>query len=335
MSGMIPEASKGLPQDLMIGNLKISPPLTLAPMENITDLPFRQLVRTIGGCPLMFTEFVPSKSLNHGDERALRAAHFLPHERPIAVQVYGKEPDELAAAAAKVEQMGASIVDLNMGCPSKRVSRRSGGVGLMREPKLAQEIVRKMRAAVTIPLTVKMRAGWDASSRNAVDLAKICAGEGAEMLTVHWRTKEDRYGGDRDLSIISKVVESVDIPVLGNGDIVDVESAFSTMRETGCAGLMIGRGAVRNPWIFHEISAALRGGSAPDVEESSRARLLLNYLDEIIPGFGTRTGALGRFKKIARYFALGAVNGKQLQYDILHSATIEEAQDVVCRHFGL
>ena len=205
----------------------------------------------------------------------------------------------------------------------------------MREPKLVQEIVRKMRAAVTIPLTVKMRAGWDADSRNAVDLAKICAGEGAEMLTVHWRTKEDRYGGDRDLSIITKVVESVDIPVLGNGDIVDVSSAFSTMRGPGCAGFMIGRGAVRNTLVFHDIAAELRGEAPPEFEDLSRARLLLSYLEEIIPGFGTRTGALGRFKKIARYFALGAVNGKQLQYDILHSATIEEAQDIVHRHFGI
>jgi tRNA-dihydrouridine synthase B len=329
------DLAAGLPTELCIGDLKISPPLTLAPMENITDLPFRQLVRTIGGCPLMFTEFVASKSLNHGDERALRAAHFLPYERPIAVQVYGKEPDALAEAAAKIEQMGASIVDLNMGCPSKRVSRRSGGVGLMREPKLVEEIVRKMRAAVSIPLTVKMRSGWDADSRNAVELAKICAGEGAEMLTVHWRTKEDRYGGERDLSIISQVVESVDIPVLGNGDIVDVPSALSTLRETGCAGLMIGRGAVRNPWVFHEIGAELCGGAPPVVEEVARARLLLTYLEDIIPGFGTRHGALGRFKKIARYFTLGAVNGKQLQYDILHSSTIEEAREIVHLHFGL
>ncbi|MEM6925994.1 MAG: tRNA-dihydrouridine synthase family protein, partial [Myxococcota bacterium] len=201
-----------------IRDLRIDPGLVLAPMEGVTDLHFRRLVRSIGSVGLTVTEFIPGRSLAEGHKNALKMAEFDPDERPVSVQVYGRDPAVLGDAARFVQdELGADIVDLNMGCPSKKVCKNSGGSALMREPELAREIVAAMRAAVSIPFTVKMRAGWDASLRNAPAIAKMCEDEGAEMVAVHWRTRADLYGGERDLSTVRAVKEAVGIPVLANG----------------------------------------------------------------------------------------------------------------------
>ncbi len=317
-----------------IRDIAIDPPLVLAPMEGVTDLTFRRLGRSIGGCGLTVTEFIPGRSLAEGHSAALSMAAFDPDERPVSVQVYGKEPQALADAARFVEsELGADIVDLNMGCPSKKVCRNSGGSALMREPDLARRIVAAMRSATSLPFTVKMRAGWDPEHRNAPQIAEMCEGEGVEMLSVHWRTRADGYGGVRELDTIAQVKAAVSIPVLANGDIVDVPSARQTLAATGVDGLMIGRGAIRDPWVFLKIAADLAGAPPVEVDLSERERVLLSYYSVLEQLSRTEKGALGRMKKIARYFADGVPRGDELKQAIFHSHEVEEVFDRVRTHF--
>lgn len=319
---------------MRIRDIAIDPPLILAPMEGVTDLTFRRLIRTIGGCGLTVTEFVPGAALTGGHKHALRAVQFDPEERPVSVQLYGRDPAVLGDAARAVQDLGATIVDLNMGCPSKKVCAHSGGSALLRDLDLARQIVRSIRAAVTIPFTVKMRSGWDPEHRNAPEVARMCEDEGAEMIAVHWRTRTDLYGGERNLETVARVVQSVSVPVVANGDIVDADSALSTLAETGAAGLMIGRGAIRDPWVFQRIGRAMRGEAPLVVDDRERERVLLAYYETIRGLFDSDLGALGRMKKLARYFTDGVHGGDILRTGILHSATPDEAEDRIRAFFA-
>jgi len=313
------------PNALSIRDVRVAPNVILAPMEGVTDLTFRRLIRQIGGAGLTCTEFIPSISLKPGAGKAWETAQFDPDERPVSVQIYGRDPRVLADAARVVQDMGATLCDINMGCPSKSVCNHSGGSSLLRDPDLVRRIVASVRAALTIPLTVKMRSGFDHSTRNAPQIAHICQEEGAEAVTVHWRTREDRYGGVRAVDKIAEVKARVSIPVVGNGDIIDVPSALAMFHDTGCDGVMVGRGAMRNPWVLLQISEALAGRPIPDVTPAVRHTVLLTYLADIRARFGADKPALGRFKKIANYFALGLAGGETLRSELLHSHTIPEA----------
>lgn len=317
----------------MRDDLVVAPNLVLAPMEGVTDITFRRLIRQIGGCGMTFTEFIPAAGLSRRSARELLLATFDHDERPITIQVFGNDPAVLADGARVAQDLGATAVDLNMGCPSKRVCAHSGGSSLMREPSLVREIVRSMRAAVSIPFTVKMRAGWQPGQETAVEIARISEGEGAEAIAVHWRTREEKYGGQRRLDTIAAVKQAVSVPVLANGDIVDAESALQTLRQCGVDGLMIGRGAIRNPWVFREIEAALHGQPAPVVGEAEKERVLLAYFTAIRSTFGHEKAALGRFKKISKYFVDGVREGQALKLKVLRSATPDEAIDHIRDHF--
>lgn len=321
------QASPGL--SYAVRDVRITPGLVLAPMEGVTDLTFRRLIRGIGGCGLTVTEFIPARNLGLSIQQALDAAMFDDDERPIAIQIYGRDPDLLADGARIVQDLGADLVDLNMGCPSKKVCQNSGGSALMKEPEQARAIVAAMRRATTLPFTVKMRAGWDPDHRNAPEIARMCEGEGVEALAVHWRTRSDLYGGVRELDTIAAVKDTVKIPVLANGDIVDAASALDTLRRTGCDGLMIGRGAIRDPWVFRKIDAAIRGVPEPVVDLQERRRVLLGYLDAIRPRMRDARATLGRFKKIAKYFTEGVPGGEALRFGVLHAASIDEAVERV------
>lgn len=311
---------------MRIRDIPIDPPLILAPMEGVTDLTFRRLIRTIGGCGLTVTEFIPGAALAAGHRVALRAVQFDPDERPVSVQLYGRDPAVLADAARYVQDLGADIVDLNMGCPSKKVCAHSGGSALLKDVDHARQIVRAIRAAVTIPFTVKMRSGWDPEHRNAPDVARMCEDEGAEMIAVHWRTRTDGYGGERTLETIARVVAAVSVPVVANGDIVDGTTALATLAETGAAGLMIGRGAIRDPWVFQRVGRAIRGEAPLVVDDSERERVLLAYYATIRELFDNDRGALGRMKKIAKYFCDGVDDGDELRTGILHASSPDEAE---------
>lgn len=314
-------------------SLIVCPNLVLAPMEGVTDVTFRRLIRSIGGCGMTFTEFIPAAGLSRRGARELLMATFDPQERPITIQVFGNDPEVLAEGARVAQDLGAHAIDLNMGCPSKRVCAHSGGSALMREPDTVRDIVRAMRSAVSMPLTVKMRAGWDPDHENAVEIARISEGEGAEAVAVHWRTRQEKYQGTRRLDTIAAVVQAVRVPVLANGDIVDVPSALSTLHQTGAAGLMIGRGAIRNPWIFRQIDAALRGERPAEVDELEKKRVLLEYFASIRAVFEHDRAALGRFKKIAKYFIDGIHNGEALRQRVLRAPSPELAIERIHEHF--
>ena len=226
-----------------IRDICIDPPLVLAPMEGVTNKTFRRLIRSIGGQVLTYTEFVASKALKDREKKALAMAEFDPDERPIAIQIYGNDPQIMAQAAEVVEDLGASIIDINMGCPSKKVCANSGGSALMKDPKHAVEIVRSVRSAISAPLTVKMRSGL--IILNAMLPNYMCQEEGAEGITIHWRTREDRYGGNRAIDTRNQIVHSYRDR---QWDIIDVESGYPNVKDTEC-DIMIGRG-IRNPWVF-------------------------------------------------------------------------------------
>ena len=323
---------KQYPSSFTIRDIKIAPAVVLAPMEGITNIVFRRLIREIGGTGLTYTEFIPSVTLANRGKHILRMAEFDPDEYPIAIQIFGRNPYNMAEAAKVVQDLGASIVDINMGCPSKQVCANSGGSALMREPELALEIVRKVKQAITIPLTVKMRAGFDHSLRNAPDLAYACQEEGAEAITVHWRTKQDLYRGVQEWDTIAKVKERVSVPVIGNGDIIDVPSAKIMFEKTNCDGLMIGRGAIKNPWVLLELASFLKGEEFlyPSLEQ--KKDVLLRFLNRYNDFFPEKS-ILGKFKQIAKYFCEGLPNAQGFRKELLRSQSTEEAERIIHNHF--
>ncbi len=322
-----------IPTAFNIRHLRVEPNLVLAPMEGVTDLTFRRLVRRIGGTGLTVTEFIASEALRRGVARAEMMARFDPDEHPVAIQIYGRDPEAMAEAARAIEEAGADVVDLNFGCPSKKVCAHSGGSSLLREPDLARRIVRAVRAAIAIPLTVKMRSGFDAGNRNAPDVAAMCQDEGVEAITIHWRTRADLYSGERAVDKIAEAKRRVSIPVVGNGDVVDAASARRMFDDTGVDGVMIGRGAIKNPWVFRQVFADLHGLAPVVVDAEEKRRVLLAYFEAIRTEFRNDRGTLGRMKKIANYFTHGLPYGSELRVAFLQSQGIDEAVDHTQRFF--
>lgn len=317
-----------------IRHIRIDPPTALAPMEAITDAPFRALVRSMGGCGLVVTEFVSAKQLSIQSSRALQLAAIAHDSHPVSIQIYGRDPREMAVSAQLCESLGADLVDINMGCPSKAVTSGCAGVALMREPRLAQEIVRSVRKAISIPLTVKMRLGWDHQSINAPDLAHMCQEEGAEAITVHGRTRSDLYRGKANWERIGEVKARLSVPVFGNGDICSVADALTVMRVAGVDGVMAGRGVVKNPWLLRQIGEALRGEPVFHPSLEARRDQLLAYFALIQQQIPYPPAALGKMKKVTGLFTDGMAFASELRFAVLHSNTVEEAIDAVHRFFG-
>jgi nifR3 family TIM-barrel protein len=253
-------------------------------MAGMTDTAFRRLVKRRGGCGLVVTEMVSSEGLVRGIDRTLEYAEFTEEERPVSVQVFGGDPAKMAEAARVVERLGADLVGVNMGCPVPKIAKHNAGCSLMREPEHAADIVAAMTTAVKIPVTVKMRAGWDEREVNAPDLARRMEGAGAAAVTVHGRTAAQSYGGQSDWDLIARVAAAVTIPVFGNGDCVEPGDLFSRLQSTGVAGILVGRGVLRNPWIFAQAAALAAGRPVPDVSLADRGRFLLDYMDLLLRG---------------------------------------------------
>ena len=321
------------PLAYQVRHIRIEPNLVLAPMEGVTDLTFRRLVRQIGGVGLTVTEFIASEGLRRGSAKMEQMARIDEDEHPVAIQIYGRDPASMAEGAKIVQDLGADICDINMGCPSKKVCAHSGGSALLKDPALARDIVRAVRAAIQIPLTVKMRSGFDAQNRNAPDVAWMCQEEGVEAITMHWRTRADLYGGTRAVDKIAATKARLSIPVIGNGDVVDYESAMRMFADTGCDAVMIGRGAIRNPWVFAQVHRRMMGGEPLVVDAEEKRRVLIGFFETLRVEFRNDRGALGRMKKIANYFTGGLPHASELRYAILHSDTPEIAMGEVNRFF--
>lgn len=268
---------------MIIGNIKLDAPLALAPMAGVTDLPFRLICRELGA-GLTVSEMVSAKGLLYNNVKTTEMLRIDPGERPTAIQLFGSVPEELAEAAQRVEASGADIIDFNMGCPVSKIVNNHEGSALMKNPLLAHNILAAMVKAVKIPVTVKFRAGWDSEHKNAVEIAKAMEEAGVSAVAVHGRTREQFYEGKADWEIIRQVKEAIKIPVFGNGDIFSVEDGLRMLKQTTCDGLMVGRGADGNPWLFKQLKAALEENSAmvagPTLEE--RIALLKRHLEMLI-----------------------------------------------------
>jgi tRNA-dihydrouridine synthase B len=264
-----------------IGSIEFPSPLVVAPMAGMTDTAFRRLVKRQGGCGLVVTEMVSSEGLVRGIDRTLEYAEYTEEERPIALQIFGGNPHTMAEAARIVEGMGADVVDINMGCPVKKIAKHNAGCSLMREPEHAARIVSAMTTAVSIPVTVKMRAGWSDDERNAPTLARMVQDAGAAAVTIHGRTAEQSYSGLADWDLVSRVAADLKIPVLGSGDCLEPGQIVSRL-QAGVAGVLVGRGVLRNPWILAQ-SADIRAGRLPrTVTMEDRGRFLLDYIDLLL-----------------------------------------------------
>jgi tRNA-dihydrouridine synthase B len=316
---------------LRLGPVAVDPPLLLAPMAGVTDRDFRLMVRRIGGVGLVAMEFVSSTMLLQGDRRLADVVVFSDEERPLAIQVYGAEPSAMAAAATIVEALGADVVDINMGCPANKVLRGCAGAALMADLGLARAIVRKVVRAVALPVTVKFRLGLDDRRRNHLELGRICEGEGAAAVAVHGRTARQMFTGRADWGEIARLKEALAIPVIGNGDVATADDAVALLRQTGCDGVMIGRGATRNPWIFRQVAARLSGGRLPDPTLEDRRRLILDHFTAVIER-EPEVRALHKLRSFTNRYSRGLPQGHLLRRQIQHHATPADFLAAVERH---
>ena len=264
-----------------IGGVRAPTNLILSPMSGVTDCAFRSLVRACSGdaVGLLVSEFLAAEGLTRDNEKTLGMMRFKESERPFSIQIFGADIDRMVRAAQIVEDAGADIVDVNCGCPAPKVVRRGGGAELMRDPSRLAEVVRGIRRAVNIPVTVKIRSGWDEDSRNAVEVARMVEAEGASMLAVHGRTRIQMYRGVADWDLVATIREAIDIPVIGSGDVTGPEQAIERIAAGLCDGVMIGRAAMENPWIFAQVQAVHDGRSVPVPDADERVHALRIFRD--------------------------------------------------------
>lgn len=316
---------------LMLGSVPIDPPLVLAPMAGVTDRDFRLIVRRIGGIGLVTMEFIQAKGLIHRDKQIERLLHYCEEERPISIQIYGSGPAVMAEAARKVEALGADVCDINMGCPANKVLKGCAGAALMADLALASAIIDAVRAAISIPLTVKFRLGIDDGRRNYLALGRICQEAGVDAVAMHGRTAKQMYTGTADWSAIAALKASLSIPVFGNGDVRTGADARRMLEETGCDAVMVGRGATRNPWVFREIAATLVDDPVPIPTLGDRRRLILGHFDSVLAREQPKH-SLHKLRTFTNWYSHGLPDGLALRRQLGSLRDAESVYLAVARH---
>ncbi len=307
---------------LNYGAIRVDPPLVLAPMAGVTDRQFRLILRRVGGVGLVTMEFISSEALIRKNKRTLQMMHYCEAERPISIQIYGSRADTMAEAARVVESIGADVCDINMGCPANKILKGCAGCALMGDLNLAREIISTVRKAISIPLTVKFRAGVTDSALNYLELGRICEGEGANAVALHPRTAKQMYRGTPDWTRIAKLKQSLNIPVVGNGDIGEPDDAVRMFEQTGCDGVMIGRASMRNPWIYRQI-VDLRAGREPvQPTMEDRRGVILDHFAMLMEQEDDPKFAIHKLRTFTGWYTHGLPGGKKLRAKInqLHDA---------------
>ena len=330
-------------------------------MAGMTDSAFRRLVKRQGGCGLVVTEMVSAEGLVRGIDRTLEYAEYTEEERPISIQIFGGDPEKMADAAQIVEGLGADIVDVNMGCPVRKIAKHNAGCSLMREPEHAASVIAAMTKKVRIPVTVKMRAGWNDESINAPDLARRVEDAGAAAVAVHGRTAAQSYSGSSDWSLIDRVAGALRIPVLGSGDCIEPDQILERMRKGNVSGVLVGRGVLRNPWILAQAADLAAGRPARDITDDARRRFLLDYMEMLLTegenetdGFRHRAGQIespipnpqprqnshdrwvvNKIRALMSWYSKGLPNVGHLRAEINAAGSIAQARDIIERFFAL
>jgi tRNA-dihydrouridine synthase B len=324
---------------MRIGPVKLPTPFAIAPMAGMTDTAFRRLVKRHGGCGLVVTEMVSSEGLVRGIDRTLEYAEYTDEERPIAIQIFGGDPEKMAAAAQIVEGMGADIVDVNMGCPVPKIAKHNAGCSLMREPEHAASVVAAMTKAVKIPVTVKMRAGWSEEERNAPRLARMVEDAGAAAVTVHGRTAAQSYTGSADWTLVAEIAEALSIPVFGSGDCIEPADIMDRMK-MGVEGVLVGRGVLRNPWILAQAADLAAGKPARAVTYQERGQFLLEYIDLLLEERVDDARAashdrwvINKVRALGSWYTKGFENGSHLRTAINTAETLDQLRGIVGQFF--
>ena len=339
---------------MKIGSVALPSPFVVSPMAGMTDTAFRRLVKRQGGCGLVVSEMVSSEGLIRGIDRTLEYAEYTEEERPVSIQIFGGDPERMAEAARVVEGMGADIVDVNMGCPVPKIARHHAGCSLMREPQHAAGIIQAMTGAVRIPVTVKMRKGWDDSDLSAPEVARRVEDAGAAAITIHGRTAKQSYSGRADWDFVGDVSRAVTIPVFGSGDCIEPDQVVSKLA-SGVSGVFVGRGVLRNPWILAQARDLLEGRAARVVTLEERGQFLIDYIQllrddpageaegfrhlapgqgvESVPARGRDRWVINKVRALCSWYTKGFEDGSHLRMEVNKADSIAHLHDILASFF--